>query len=50
MGKKLSELSDQALTWYASLDGKGMSPANQKARELQEQACRYLAEKMAIKG
>jgi hypothetical protein len=50
MGKKLSELSSQALTWYASLDGKGMSPANQKARELQEQACRYLAEKMAIKG
>jgi hypothetical protein len=49
-GKRLSELSDQALAWYASLDGKGMSPGNPKTRELQEQACRYLAEKKAPKG
>jgi hypothetical protein len=50
IGKRLSELSDQALAWYASLDGKGMTPGNPKARELQDQACRYLAEKKALKG
>ena len=44
-GKKLSELTEQALAWYAGADGKGMAPVSEKTRQLQAKASRYIAEK-----
>jgi len=46
-GKKLNELSEAALVWFANQDGKGMIPANDAARLLQEQAKTYLMSRPA---
>ena len=46
-GRKLSELSEPALAWYASIDGKGMEPSSEKARVLQVKAQQFLNQKQA---
>lgn len=46
-GRKLSELSEPELAWYASIDGKGMEPSSEKARVLQVKAQQFLNQKQA---
>lgn len=41
-GKKLNELADNVLAWFANLDGKGFAPQSEDGQATQDAARRYL--------